>query len=129
MDISIFLAKAFSLYLIVISVSMFINMDRFKAMVIDFTKSDGLWIFGSLIGLILGIILILIHNLWQHNWTMVITLLSWTIFIKGFTSTLFPKWNIAWVKKFIAHKSAYNISTAITLLVGLYLAYYGFVVY
>ena len=129
MDISIFLAKVLSLYLIIVTVAMYVNASSFKEIILDFLDNKSLMLLGAVISLIIGILLVVSHNFWHWNWTIVITLLAWLTFLKGITNTVCPKMNAKWIRKYVEHKTAYNINVLVWFLIGLYLAYYGFIVY
>lgn len=129
MNISIFLAKAFGLYLIIISASMMLNVKRMKSIIADYFASPALLLLGGAIALILGILLILTHNIWKLDWRLIITLLAWLTFIKGFMYVVFPLQTSKMMAKFtqvMRNPIRYNIIFAIYFLVGAVLCYVGF---
>jgi hypothetical protein len=127
MDMSIFLAKVISLYFIIISISMWHNgADFFKEVIQDIANNAALRLLGGVISLILGILLIVSYNYWIFEWTIIITLFAWMVFIKGFVITVFPKWGMEINRKFVENKNVYNSSIVIMLLLGIYLGWHGF---
>ncbi|RDI43422.1 DUF2065 family protein [Aquicella lusitana] len=126
MDVSIFLAKALGIYLVIIGIAMFINASRFKTMVDDIADNPALLFLTGILALIVGILLVISHNIWQMDWRVVITVIAWLSLIKGVVRVLFPLTATEWSAKFIQNNSAYYISAFITLLLGIFLSYFGF---
>lgn len=126
MDISFFLAKALGLYMLIIGISLLINKDTLYAVMKDITQQPAVFYLSAVIALIIGILMVVSHNLWAFNWRIIITLMGWTAFIKGTFNILFPQRAYKLVEQFSNHKSAYLISTIVTLVIGLLLAYCGF---
>ena len=87
---SIFLAKAFSIYFIVMSLAMLFNRRYFLEAAIETVTQKGLDLLSSLFTFILGILLVLYHNVWVANWTVIITLLAWITLLKGIVRLLIP---------------------------------------
>ena len=125
---SIFLAKSFCLYFIITTVALFINKDYFMKMSDKLMKNNELIMMWGAITLILGIVLIQLHNIWLPKWTLIITLLAWITFLKGACLLLFPKQASSVMKK-IYNKNTILVSAGITFLIGLFLGYMGFFVY
>ena len=126
MDISIFLAKAFGIYLLVISIAMFINAARFRTTIQEILENPPLFLVSSFIALILGILLILSHNIWQADWRVLITIIGWIIFLKGTVNILFPQYSYQFYKKFMQSNVCYYIATSCTFIFGLFIIYIGF---
>lgn len=126
MDISIFLAKTLGIYLVIISLSMFINAERYKSIIYDLTNNPSFLFLTGVIALIIGILLIVCHNIWQANWRIIITLIAWLSFIKGMVRVLFPQLAYASITKFMKNEIAYYTTAFICLLLGIFLSYFGY---
>lgn len=126
MDISIFLAKTLGIYLVIISLSMFINTDRYRSIIYDLTNHPSSIFLTGVIALIIGILLVVCHNIWEANWRIVITLIAWLSFIKGVVRVLFPELAYASITKFMKNDIAYYTTAFICLLLGIFLSYFGF---
>ena len=126
--ISIFLAKAFSIYLVVMSLAMLTRKKEFRQYIDEFSKNKGLILFASAFVLILGILLVLTHNIWMADWRVLITLLAWMTFIKALVYLFYPNYLIG-IAVHYKKESFYYITAVLTLIVGLYLGYIGFIVY
>lgn len=126
MDISIFLAKALGLYLVIISIGMLINTVRFTSVLNDVIDNPSLILFSGIFALIFGILLVLSHNIWQADWRIVITIIAWLSLAKGIIRIIFPQIAFGSIRYFSQNKIAYYICGAITLLLGIFLCYFGF---
>lgn len=126
MDISIFLAKALGVYLLVVSIGMLVHAKLFKSILTEVISSKALLFLSGILALILGILLVLSHNIWQNNWQVVITILAWLALIKGIVRVLLPQFSIAKMKKLVKHNGFYYTASVVSLIVGIFLTYHGF---
>lgn len=127
MELSIFLAKAMGLYLIIISLPMLFNYLYIIAAVDDLLQNKASYFSLSITILILGILLVCAHNIWTLDWRVVITLLAWSTFIKGIMWFYYPL-TLKKISKAILSTKLYIISGLICLTLGLFLVYHGFFV-
>jgi hypothetical protein len=125
MDVSIFLAKVIGLYLIISSIAIFVNANKFHTMLNEVITSPANVFMAGIVTLIIGILLVVSHNVWLAHWPVVITIIAWLIFISGIIRLIFPGFVFDLFKKM--NDRACYIIAAIALLVGLYLSYFGFI--
>lgn len=90
MEMSIFLAKFWGWYLIIFFVILSFNPSRIKQ-ILEYLKDQKFAVMASFIAIIFGLINILLHNVWEADWTIIITLLGWAALIKGLTMFIFPQ--------------------------------------
>jgi uncharacterized membrane protein len=93
MEMSILLAKFWGWYLIVFFVILTFNPKRIKQIFNDL-KDEKFLIIVSFIAIIIGLINILLHNIWEANWKLIITLIGWMALFKGLALFTFPKQTI-----------------------------------
>lgn len=127
MNISIFLSKSLGIYLIFISIAYFINEKKFRPLIINMMNDPALLLVTGFIPLIIGILLIVSHNIWVEDWRVIITIVGWMAFLKGVNIILFPEFLINFSKKWIQHKVAYHTTFIFTFLMGSILMYYGYI--
>ncbi len=80
--------------------------------------------FSGAMALIVGLLVVLNHNIWTTDWVGLVTLLGWIALIKGVLMVLIPKKAPKWGLKI--SDNALFITSVIMLLIGLYLTYTGF---
>lgn len=95
-SISIFLAKFWGWYLIIFFFILSFNPKRIKQIVIDL-EDQKFKILISFIAIIIGLINILFHNIWEPNWKLVITIIGWIALFLGLTLFIFPKKTVYWI--------------------------------
>ena len=125
MDISIFLAKVIGLFLVISTLAIIIRYKKFVSIEEEAAKNKILIYLSGFIALIIGILLIISHNIWVLDWRVVITLIGWMVFVKGVLRIFFPELAI----KIIGKKSSKKWllwAEVIFFLIGLYLIYKGF---
>jgi hypothetical protein len=94
MDNSIFLAKFWGWYLIIFFFILSFNPKRIKQIFNDLNDEKFL-IISSFIAIIVGLLNILFHNIWQPNWKLLITLIGWISLFIGLSLFIFPKRTVA----------------------------------
>lgn len=76
-------------------------------------------------GLILGLILILLHSVWELNWAGLITVIGWLLFLKHLILLIFAA-KIRPLLQKIIDASWYETASIIWLVIGLYLLYISY---
>ena len=90
MDNSIFLAKFWGWYLIVFYLILSLRPKRIKQIFNDL-KDEKFLIIAAFFAIIIGLLNILFHNIWELNYKIIITLIGWLSLFKGLTLFIFPK--------------------------------------
>ncbi len=90
MGSSIFLAKLIGAYMVIVSVGFLINRKIYPRLIEDFAKSLALTYLGAALSLMIGLLIVLVHNVWAANWPVIITIFGWLALAKGITLIIFP---------------------------------------
>jgi hypothetical protein len=128
METSIFLAKVIGLISVISATAVLVRYKRNLALEKDAVANPGVAALAGYAILILGVLLVVSHSVWTLDWRLVITILGWLVLLKGVGRIFFPEA----VKNLIEKKQndrRFMIGEAVMTLVGLYLLYYGFIVY
>ena len=126
MSNSQFLAKAFGLYLVIITVGMLLHTSQFMGVMNEVLHNNAVMFLGNIVTLILGIILVLSHNVWRKDYRGLITVLCWFTLIKGTVHILFPHVGAAVHRAFMQHHALFYVDAVIFLIIGIYLCVKGF---
>ncbi len=118
MDVSVFLAKFWGWYLILFFVVLSFNPKRIKQ-VFNNLKDEKFLIISSFIAIIIGLLNILFHNIWESNWKLIITLIGWISLFIGLALFIIPKITVAWLQ--VSNIKFVQVLYMLLLLVGLYL--------
>ena len=97
MENSIFLAKFWGWYLIIFFFILSYNPKRIKQIFEDL-KDEKFLIMSSLVAIIVGLLNILFHNIWEPNYKLIITLIGWTSLFIGLSLFVLPKQTVSWLK-------------------------------
>ena len=95
MDTSIFLGQLLGIYLVIVGVLVFIRHKAMYKMVSGFGEKSSLLYFIGVILLLLGLSLVLSHNVWEFSWKVLITILAWLTLAKGLFYMFLPADKIA----------------------------------
>lgn len=126
MEISKFLSKVIGLYEIIISIAILTNMQQFTVGIQGLMNNDSLMLYIGCITIIMGILLVVSHNLWQWSWRVLVTIVAWVVLLKGISILLVPHTSDQITMYFITN-SNFAYSVAVTdLLLGLLFCYFGF---
>ncbi|MCR8667562.1 hypothetical protein NO995_07710 [Aestuariibaculum sp. M13] len=118
METSILLAKFWGWYLIIFFLILSFNPKRIKQIFSDL-KDEKFLILSSFIAILVGLVNTLFHNIWEPNWTLIITLTGWFSIFIGLSLFIFPKQTV-YVLQIINIKLIQLIYTLL-FLVGLFL--------
>lgn len=126
---SLLLTQIVGVVLSVFGLGMLFNLEYYSKNLSTFWKNPALEFTTGLTMLILGLIVVLNHNIWEKSWTVVITLVGWITLIKSIALIIFPK-SISFIGGlFEKNLKGYLLFDAILLLIlGGYLCYQGFFV-
>ncbi len=90
MELSLFLAKFFGLYLLVLSALCALRRKAFEGIVEDFFAQRALVFLSGLISLAAGIAIVISHSVWEPGWRLAITLIGYLSVAKGIARIAFP---------------------------------------
>lgn len=124
MDTSIFLARLLGLLFLFLGAAVIINKDKIKFLVDTFHKQPALVMIAGVINLILGLLIILSHNVWS-GWPVIITILGYLITAKGLARLFVPEKNTELTEKLIKGEGV-TIWGGIIVALGAILAFLGF---
>ena len=121
--ISIFLARVLGVYLVVVTIAAIRQRDRLQKLIKQFAGSEALIFFSGAFALLVGLVLIFLHNVWVSDWRVLITLLAWLTVAKGMMRLFFPERAIEFAKRISSQ--TYVIINIVFCFIGAYLVYIG----
>lgn len=126
MNVSKFLGKVIGIYMILVSIAALINMPQFANMVSDLLNNTSLMYVSGFFTLIIGILLVVSHNIWEWSWRLIITIISWLILLKGASIIFYPQF-IDKTSTLFAQNTGFAYGVVIfDLIIGLILISFGF---
>jgi hypothetical protein len=113
------------LYLVIMGIVLVTRAPELFIVFAQMLSNAPFMILGSIMALIIGILLVVSHNMWCSDWRVLVTLLSWITLIKGIVYLAFPTTGYAIVTYYLNHHTAFYVAVIIMLLLGLFLLYKG----
>ena len=126
METSVFIARIFGLCYLIIGIGFLFNRKAFQQVMDDFCKNAALVFYGGLLALVIGVIIILTHNVWVANWIVIITIIGWAGFIKGIWMIVFPNTVFKFMQAYQKNKNLLMIHSIVALIFGAVLTFFGF---
>lgn len=121
--ITTILAAVLGWYLIIISLLVLFRLDHIKSLMADIMTQQALSFIVALITMIIGLVMVLSHNIWVIGWPVIVTLISWLVLISGLIRLFVPDLAIRSGKWFLYKPSRLQIAAGIFLIIGLYLVF------
>ena len=126
MSAALFIARIFGLYIIIIASIMLLRPGHMGRFIKEFSENTGVILLAGVFTLFFGLAIILTHNVWAWNWTVIITLIGWIGLIKGIWLVAFPD-SIRGLSDFYGRAKVFPVvHLTVALLLGIYLTYMGF---
>ncbi len=95
-EVSIFLAKFWGWYLIIFFLILSFNPKRI-VQVIKNLEDQKFVIVISFTAIVIGLLNILFHNIWEDDWRLIITFIGWIALFIGLSLFIFPKRTVLWL--------------------------------
>ena len=126
MERSRFIAKLIGPICIAGGAGMLFNTAVFKAM-FERGIHDHLLIYvAGLLALTSGLAILALHNKWECNWTVIITLFGWIATIGGIVRMVAPQLIERIGERIVAHPNFFVVDGWIAVLLGVLLSYFAY---
>lgn len=125
METSLLLARVIGITLVLVSFGLLIN-KKSADLLFRIYSNPGPVLITGIFELILGSVMVMIHNIWTPDYRGIITFIGWMLLIRGIGRTLFPSKVVGALQKFRKMKGAFTPLLVFIFLVGAYLAFVGF---
>ncbi|WP_299113948.1 hypothetical protein [uncultured Winogradskyella sp.] len=128
MENSLVFAKFWGWYLIIFFFVLSINPKRIRQ-IFDDLQDEKFLILSSFMAIMVGLINIMFHNVWELNYKLIITLIGWTSLFVGLALFVFPKPTVTWLR--ITNIKFVQVIYTLLFLIGLFLLniVYGLIPY
>ena len=121
MEISIFLARFWGSFFVIFRL-LFIKTKQLGK-TIEMTENKAFVISTGSITLLVGLVTVILHNMWVADWRVVITILGWSTLIKGIMKVGFPEQIHKQAQRF---KKKQWLSSLFMILLGVFLLWMSF---
>lgn len=128
MELSLFLAQVIGIVFFILGCGVICNAGYYKKAYSAMLKNEGTILLSTILALTIGSFLVLTHNVWDPNWTVLITIFGWLALLKGFLLAIFPQQMIALSVKILKNTWVYYTAGTFYTIIGVVLLYFGFFV-
>jgi len=123
MNLSNYLAELWGITIVAVSLALLIKPKRLKRLFAE-AENEATMFFGGIVNLVIGIAMVLAHNVWVLNWRVVITILGWLTLLKGLDVMFLPgQMRKRWLKM---ENRQWTLILVFLLFIGLVITYLGF---
>lgn len=121
MDVSIIFARFLGGFFLIFG--LLALKEKLLGKVISMTKDRSFVISTGYITLLMGLVTVVLHNIWVADWRIIITVLGWFTLIKGVMKVGFPEYIHKQAQKF---KNQQSLESIILMALGAVLIWLSF---
>ncbi len=126
METSVFIARILGIFYLTAATGMILNRKFYRHFMEEFCGNPVIIFFSGMLALIIGLVIVLTHNKWEADWSVIITVIGWIGLIKGVWIIIFPN-SITRVMRFYKEKEySLLIHSTMAFILGVCLAFFGF---
>ena len=124
METSVFLAKIVGPYCIIGFAAGMANRKNLPRLMQEYADNVALTQLGGLLATVVGLLIVVSHNVWVADWRAIITVAGWLGLIKGIVLVIAP----AAIGRYVGmtFSPMMTVMFVVVLGVGLYLSYVGY---
>ena len=126
MEISLLLAQVMGLYLLLEGIVILARQKFVVNIVNDLSNNKALMFVTGAMVFILGLLVVLNHNVWEASWQVIPTIIGWAMIAKGISIFFIPNIVLGLAKKFAKNRNLAVFSGVIAIAIGAYLVDVGF---
>ncbi len=122
--LSNYLAEIWGISIVAVALALLIKEKHLKKLFSEMETGESFFCWGF-ISFVIGVAMVLSHNIWVKNWQVIITIFGWLAILKGLALLFCPECMKKWAKK-IENASFLPFALVIAVIVGLVITYFGF---
>lgn len=124
MEATAFLAKAWGALFALAASAYLIRPKGLKDLMDQTNTNRGFVISTGFTSLVMGVLSVLVHNIWVSDWPLIITLIGWIAILKGFVRLAWPETLSLLLKR--VRTTRLLLMLVMALIAGLALYYWGY---
>ncbi len=125
MDVALFVAQVYGLICVLVGLGLLFNGAHYKKAFDEMLGSAAGILYGGIAALFVGFLIVTHHNVWEQDWTVLVTLVGWLALIKGVLLLLAPKFLVDFSKPMMKNMNGLGFGV---LILGLVFCYFGYFV-
>lgn len=126
MERSLFLARLLGPTFVAIAVGMLVNLGMYQTMIAEALHPGIVFYLSGLLSLFAGLAIVNLHNRWQADWRVIITVLGWLMTIGGIIRIVLPQVAIAVGSTIYSGRASAIVAALIIGTLGAFLSFKGY---
>lgn len=126
MDRSLFLARLLGPTFVAVALGMLVNLGMYETMIAEALNVGILFYLSGLMSLLAGLTIVNLHNRWQMDWRVIITVLGWLMTIGGIVRIVLPQVAIAIGSTIYSGRTATMVAALLIGALGAFLSFKGY---
>ncbi len=126
MELSYFLAKLIGLTLAIFALGALMRPVVISRVMRDFNTHSFTTLLAGFMGMVIGLAMVLSHNVWESSWRVIITIFGWIALLKGLSYIFAPQAILGTAQGILGTPGRARVVLIIAFLFGAFLAYKGF---
>ena len=90
MNLSNYLAELWGITIVVVSLALLIKPKYLESLFAE-VENEATMFFWGIVSLVIGIAMVLVHNVWVPDWRVIVTILGWSSLAKGLDVLFLPE--------------------------------------
>lgn len=125
---SVLLARVIGIVIIIAALGVLLNKAYFQEMMEEVSrgKQQMLVFVTGFVTLVFGVLMVMAHNIWVSNWSVIVTLFSWLVLIKGAVLVVLPKATLGIARSYKTMPWMASVAGLVFLVIGLVFLYFGY---
>lgn len=129
MENAILVAQFFGPVYLAVGLGFLVSPDHYEKLVDEFIgekSSAALTYLGGVMAFFAGLVILHLHNSWNQDWTMVVTILGWLAVIKGALLLIVPNQFMGQFEGMVKSKGFLNFAKLFAIVLGAVFTYFGY---
>jgi hypothetical protein len=127
METSIFLARLLGPAMLVMGLGLLVNRATYRMLSLEVLDSPALIYVAGLLAFVVGLAIVLTHNVWLAGWPVIITLFGWVSLAAGIFRIVFPASVMQLGRRLVDSQGFLVVGIALYLGLGAWLSCAGYV--
>ncbi len=120
------LARIIGPVMVVSAVAVLLNLHAYPRLVEEYSKSASLCYLGGFMALLMGLVILQFHHIWELRWPVLITIIGWLCVVKGAVLMIIPGTMLTVLHSLTATSLPLMVSSLISLCIGAFLTIKGY---
>ncbi|MCF7954735.1 MAG: hypothetical protein K9M75_02925 [Phycisphaerae bacterium] len=118
--------QIFSVVYLAVGIGMLFSPEFYKKMISDFLDNTAILYMGGIMALVVGLLILMFHNTWTKDFSVIITIIGWLALIKGVIILILPKTMVSLAKTIVNRPNFMKIEAILVIIVGIFFSFLGF---